>query len=62
MRHISKEAGCWVISAATAMHVSDLPDDFAERERLFDAEERINDGNSAAVKPMGAVIASRMIL
>ncbi len=39
------------------MQVSDLPDDFPERERLFDAEDWINDGNSVVVKPMGTVVA-----
>ncbi len=57
MRHIAKEAGCWVIGAASALHFSDLPDDFPEREKLFDAEEWINDGNSVVVKPMGTVVA-----
>lgn len=57
MRHTVKEAGCWVIGAASASHFSDLPDDFPEREKLFDAEEWINDGNSVVVNPMGTVVA-----
>lgn len=57
MRHIAKEAGCWVISTAPALHFNDLPDDFPEREKLFDADEWINDGNSVVVKPMGTVVA-----
>jgi len=57
MRHIAKEAGCWVIGTATAMHGSDLPADFPERDKLFDANEWINDGNAVVVKPMGTVVA-----
>lgn len=57
MRHIAKEAGCWVIGTATALQGSDLPDDFPERESLFDPEEWINDGDAVVVKPMGTVVA-----
>lgn len=57
MRHIAKEAGCWVIGTATAMQGSDLPNDFPERDSLFDSEEWINDGNAVVVKPMGTVVA-----
>lgn len=57
MRHIAKEAGCWVIGTATALQGSDLPDDFPERDKLFPAEEWINDGNAVVVKPMGTIVA-----
>ena len=57
MRHIAKEAGCWVIAAATAMQGSDIPEDFPERDKLFDADEWINDGDAVVVKPMGAIAA-----
>ncbi|MBT8092690.1 MAG: carbon-nitrogen hydrolase family protein, partial [Gammaproteobacteria bacterium] len=57
MQHIAKEAGCWVIGTATAMQGNDIPDDFPERDGLFDAEEWINDGNAVVVKPMGEVVA-----
>jgi nitrilase len=57
MRHIAKEAGCWVIGTATAMQGSDLPDDFPERDKLFQPEEWINDGDAVVVKPMGAIAA-----
>lgn len=57
MRHISVEAGCWVIGTATALQGSDVPDDFPERDKLFDPEEWINDGNAVVVKPMGTVAA-----
>jgi nitrilase len=35
MRHIAKEAGCWVIGTATAMQGSDIPADFPDRDLLF---------------------------
>jgi nitrilase len=57
MRHIAKEAGCWVIGTATAMQGCDLPDDFPERDRLYKPEEWINDGDAVVVKPMGAIAA-----
>ena len=37
MRHIAKEAGCWVIGTATALQGSDIPADFPERDKLFTA-------------------------
>ena len=57
MRHIAKEAGCWVIGTATAMQGSDIPKDFPERDKLFDADEWINDGDAVVVNPMGAIAA-----
>ena len=57
MCHIAKEAGCWVIGTATAMQGKDVPDDFPERDRLFEPDEWVNDGNAIVVKPMGTVVA-----
>ena len=57
MRHIAMEGGCWVISTGTAIQGSDVPDDFPERDKLFDDEEWINVGNAVVVKPMGEVVA-----
>jgi len=57
MRHIAKEAGCWVIGTATALQGSDIPADFPERDKLFTADEWINDGAAVVVKPMGAIAA-----
>ena len=57
MRHIAKEAGCWVIGTATAVQGKDLPADFPERDKLYEAEEWINDGDAVVVKPMGTVVA-----
>ncbi len=57
LRHIAKEGGCWVIGTATAMQGSDVPNGFPERDRLFDPNEWINDGDAVVVKPMGRVVA-----
>jgi len=55
MRHIAKEAGCWVISTATALQGKDLTADFPDRDKLFDPDEWINDGGAVVIKPGGAV-------
>lgn len=57
LRHIAKEAGCWVIGTATAMQGCDVPVDFPERDRLFESDEWINDGDAVVVKPMGGIAA-----
>jgi nitrilase len=57
MRHIAKEAGCWVIGTATAMQGSDVPADFPQRDALFKPEEWINDGDAVVIKPMGSIAA-----
>ena len=57
MRHIAKEAGCWVIGTATALQSNDIPADFPERDRLFEPDEWINDGDAVVVKPMGGIAA-----
>jgi nitrilase len=57
LRHIAKEAGCWVIGTATALQGNDIPADFPERDKLFTPDEWINDGDAVVVKPMGAVAA-----
>ena len=39
MRHIAKEAGCWVIGTATALQGNDIPADFPDRDKLFTPDE-----------------------
>jgi nitrilase len=60
MRHIAKEAGCWVIGTATAMQGSDIPADFPDRDLLFEPHEWVNDGDAVVVKPMGSIHAGPM--
>ena len=57
LRHIAKEAGCWVIGTATALQGSDVPEDFPERDRLYKPDEWINDGDAVVVNPAGKVTA-----
>ncbi len=57
MRHIAREAGCWVIGTATALQGKDIPADFPELQKLFNPEEWINDGGAVVVKPNGAITA-----
>lgn len=57
LRHIAREGGSWVIATATALQGSDIPDDFPERDRLFNAEEWINVGDAVVIKPTGAIVA-----
>lgn len=57
MRHIAREAGCWVISTATALQGKDIPDDFPDRDKLFDANEWVNDGGAVVITPSGAIAA-----
>jgi nitrilase len=56
MRHIAKEAGCWVIGTATALESEDLPENFPARS-LFQPGEWINDGDAVVIKPSGAIAA-----
>lgn len=57
MRHIAKEAGCWVIGTSTAMQGIDVPEDFPQRDKLFKPDEWINDGDAVVIKPMGRIAA-----
>jgi nitrilase len=57
MRHIAREGGCWVIGTATALQGNDIPADFPDRDKLFTADEWINDGDAVVVKPTGAIAA-----
>ncbi|WP_372614023.1 carbon-nitrogen hydrolase family protein [Halomonas sp.] len=57
LRHIAREAGCWAIATATAMQGSDVPENFPDRDSLFEPDEWINGGNAVVVDPSGTVIA-----
>ncbi len=61
MRHIATEGGCWVLSCATAMQGSDVPDDFPYKDELFpDPDEWVNDGGAVVMKPFTGAIAGPM--
>ena len=57
MRHIAREGGCWVVATATALQSQDVPENVPERERLFDPDEWINDGDALVIAPTGAIAA-----
>jgi len=57
MNHIAREGGCWVLSTATALQGSDVPETFPERDKLFKDDEWINAGDAVVVKPFGGVVA-----
>ncbi len=57
MNHIAREGGCWVLSSATALQGSDVPERFPERARLFKDDEWINSGDAVVIKPSGGVVA-----
>jgi nitrilase len=57
LRHIAREAGCWVIGTATALQGSDIPADFPERDKLYKSDEWINSGDAVVIDPAGTVIA-----
>ena len=57
LRHIAREAGCWVIGTATAMQGSDVPEGFPGQATLFKPEEWINDGDAVVISPTGAIAA-----
>lgn len=58
MQHIAREGRCWVISSGVALHSTDLPDDFPDRQRLYpEPDEWINGGDSLVVAPGGKIVA-----
>ncbi len=57
MNHIAREGGCWVLSTATAMQASDIPDSFPDRDVLYSADEWINPGDAVVIKPFGGIVA-----
>ena len=57
LRHIAREAGCWVIGTATALQGRDMPEDFPELAALYAPDEWVNDGDAVVVAPSGAVAA-----
>lgn len=57
MNHIAREGGCWVLSTATALHGSDIPEGFPGRDTLFKNDEWVNAGDAIVVKPFGGIVA-----
>ena len=57
MRHIASEGRCWVIASGCALHSSDVPKSFLQREVLISDEKWMNAGDSVIVSPGGKIIA-----
>lgn len=58
MRHIAREAGCWVVGSAIAMQGKDVPEGFPGRAQLFpDPDEWLCPGDSVVFAPFGASVA-----
>jgi len=61
LQHIAREGGCWVLGSCNLLKVSDLPDDFPEKDRLYpDKNEWINGGGSVVIAPNGQMVAGPM--
>ena len=61
MQHIAREGGCWVVSCATSLEVSDIPADVPYYDDLFpNKDEWINPGDAVVYKPFGGVLAGPM--
>ncbi len=61
MQHVAREGGCWVIGAATALQVSDIPADVPFRGELFPHEDEwVNPGDAVVYAPFGGVAAGPM--
>lgn len=58
LRHIAREARCWVVGATAALHRDDLPSDPPSLATLYPHDTAwINGGASAVVAPGGALAA-----
>ena len=57
INHIAREGGCWVVSTATALQGSDIPEAFPDRDSLFKHDEWVNTGDAIVVKPFGGIVA-----
>ena len=58
MRHIAREAGCWVVGSGNLLRGSDMRIDVAGMADLFpDADEWVNPGDSVVIAPGGELIA-----
>lgn len=58
MRHIAKEGGCYVVSTATALQASDIPDDLPGKSELYpDKDEWLCSGDAVVIEPGGQILA-----
>ncbi len=58
LQHIAREGRCYVVGCGNLLRATDIPDDFPERETLYqDPDEWINPGDSLVIAPGGQISA-----
>lgn len=58
LRHIAREAGCWVVGSGNLLRGSDMQVDLPGITELYpDADEWVNPGDSLVIAPGGEVVA-----
>jgi nitrilase len=61
MRHIAREGRCYVVGVNPCVRVDQIPADFPDRERVWqadpDAPEWVEQGNTVIVGPSGEILA-----
>jgi len=61
LRHVAREARCWVLGSGFALRGSDIPDTFPEKKTLYpDPAEWVNQGDSVVIAPDGVITAGPM--
>ncbi|MET0047388.1 MAG: carbon-nitrogen hydrolase family protein [Sedimenticola sp.] len=58
LRHIAREAGCWVVGSGNLLRGSDMQVDIEGATELYpDADEWVNPGDSVVITPGGEIVA-----
>lgn len=58
LRHIAREAGCWVLGAGNIFQASDIPDTLPAKQSMYPKpEEWVNSGDSVVIAPDGTIVA-----
>ena len=58
LRHIAREAGCWVLGAGNIFQASDIPDALPAKLSMYlNPEEWVNPGDSVVIAPDGRIVA-----
>ncbi|MET0012397.1 MAG: carbon-nitrogen hydrolase family protein [Sedimenticola sp.] len=58
LRHIAREAGCWVVGSGNLLRGSDMQVDIEGATELYpDADEWVNPGDSVIIAPGGEIVA-----
>ncbi len=58
LRHIAREAGCWVVGSGNLLRGSDMAVDIEAAADIYpDADEWVNPGDSVVIAPGGEVVA-----